>query len=442
LGAGTGSSRAVHRGIMDAAALAVFVRDAQTAGWKPPRKGKVASLRKQLPGFEAACAALDRGTMSKLGDQLTAALAPSPAVSPPQDAPALTGRQTERAMNDALAKRVAAQPSTDSPGAPLGDLRGTGTPPISPAAGAAKAAGEQPAEAVGEQPALAVGMVIGALYAPPTKGRKRGRERGQWFRARVTRVLPSGGADVAWMDDGTAGTVTADQIWILDPAQREAAENGTLDAFYAAEAEVEAAAEAAAEAEAVAEAVAGVRSGRGAAKRARAAIAWEAKRHGFTKVPRSQYGGTTVVAGTTQSCLADAVFVCLKDLGAEVTRQECWGIIGDPAEGATVDAAVAFALGHGVTMKDLGRGFHSNPLRALEQPGVSISLLTLEDEAGATAAHAIAKVHECVVDNAGDVRRVDRGDMKTNKVALGVFKDIYTEWPQVSIDRVFSLELE
>ena len=64
MGAGTGSSRAVHRGIMDAAALAVFVRDAQTAGWKPPRKGKVASLRKQLPGFEAACAALDRGTMS------------------------------------------------------------------------------------------------------------------------------------------------------------------------------------------------------------------------------------------------------------------------------------------------------------------------------------------------------------------------------------------
>ena len=93
-------------------------------------------------------------------------------------------------------------------------------------------------------------------------------------------------------------------------------------------------------------------------------------------------------------------------------------------------------------MKDLGRGYHSNPRRALEQPGVSISLLTLEDEAGATAAHAIAKVHECVVDNAGDVRRVDRGDMKTNKVALGVFKDIYTEWPQVSIDRVFSLELE
>jgi hypothetical protein len=40
------------------------------------------------------------------------------------------------------------------------------------------------------------------------------------------------------------------------------------------------------------------------------------------------------------------------------------------------------------------------------------------------------------------VWRIDRGDMKTNKVALGVFKDIYTEWPQVSIDRVFSLELE
>jgi hypothetical protein len=419
---------------MDAAALAVFVRDAETAGWKPPRKGKVASLRKQLPGFEAACAALDRGTMSKIGDQLTAALAPSPAVSPPQDAPALTGRQTERAMNDALAKRVAAQHSTDSPGAPLGDLRGTGTPPISPAAGAAKAAGEQPA--------LAVGMVIGALYAPPTKGRKRGRGHGQWFRARVTRVLAGGGADVAWMDDGTAGTVTADQIWILDAAQREAAENGTLDAFYATEAAVVAEAEVVAEDEAVAKAVAGVRSGRGATKRAWAAIAWQAKRHGFTKVPRSQYGGTTVVAGTTQSCLADAVFICLKDLGAEVTWQECWGIIGDPAEGATVDAAVAFALGHGVIMKDLGRGYHSNPRRALEQPGVSISLLTLEDEAGATAAHAVAKVHECVVDNAGDVRRVDRGDMKTNKVALGVVKDIYTEWPQVCVDRVFSLELE
>ena len=39
------------------------------------------------------------------------------------------------------------------------------------------------------------------------------------------------------MDDGTAGTVTAAQIWILDTAQREAAENGTLEAFYAAEAE-------------------------------------------------------------------------------------------------------------------------------------------------------------------------------------------------------------
>ena len=112
------------------------MEEAHAAGWEAPRRSKVASLRKQLPGFEAACAALGRGAMSKLGDQLTAALAPSPAVSPPQDAPALTGQQTERAMNDALAKRVAAQPSTDSPGAPLGDLRGTGTPPISPAAGA------------------------------------------------------------------------------------------------------------------------------------------------------------------------------------------------------------------------------------------------------------------------------------------------------------------
>ena len=117
-------------------------------------------------------------------------------------------------------------------------------------------------------------------------------------------------------------------------------------------------------------------------------------------------------------------------------------MIGDPAEGATVDAAVAFALGHGVIMKDLGRGYHSNPRRALEQPGVSISLLTLEDEAGATAAHAVAKVHECVVDNAGDVWRIDRGDVKSNKVALGVFEDIYEEWPKVCIDRVFSLELE
>ena len=57
---------------------------------------------------------------------------------------------------------------------------------------------------------------------------------------------------------------------------------------------------------------------------------------------------------------------------------------------------------------------------------MSISLLTLEDEAGATAAHAVAKVHDCVIDNAGDVRRIDRGDVKSNTVALGVFQDIYT----------------
>jgi hypothetical protein len=136
------------------------------------------------------------------------------------------------------------------------------------------------------------------------------------------------------------------------------------------------------------------------------------------------------------------VFVCLKDLGADVTRQECWRIIGDPAEGATVDAAVAFALGHGVIMKDLGRGYYKNPRRALEQPGASIALLSLEDEAGGTAAHAVAKVDDCVVDNAGDVRRIDRGDVKSNKVALGVFQDIYAEWPKVCIDQVFSLKLE
>ena len=46
------------------------------------------------------------------------------------------------------------------------------------------------------------------------------------------------------------------------------------------------------------------------------------------------------------------------------------------------------------------------------------------------------------MDNAGDVRRIDRGDMKTNKVALGVFRDIYAEWPKVCIDQVFSLKLE
>jgi hypothetical protein len=51
--------------------------------WKVPRRGKVASLRKQLPAFEAACAAVDRVVLSKLGDQLAAALASSPAVSPP-----------------------------------------------------------------------------------------------------------------------------------------------------------------------------------------------------------------------------------------------------------------------------------------------------------------------------------------------------------------------
>ena len=42
-------------------------------------------------------------------------------------------------------------------------------------------------------------------------------------------------------------------------------------------------------------------------------------------------------------------------------------INGDPAKGATADAAVAFALGHGVIMEDLGRGYHKNPRRALSQ---------------------------------------------------------------------------
>ena len=55
---------------------------------------------------------------------------------------------------------------------------------------------------------------------------------------------------------------------------------------------------------------------------------------------------------------------------------------------------------------------------------------------------AVAKVDDCVVDNAGDVRRIDRGDVRSNKVALGVFRDIYEEWPKVCIDQVFSLKLE
>jgi hypothetical protein len=60
----------------------------------------------------------------------------------------------------------------------------------------------------------------------------------------------------------------------------------------------------------------------------------------------------------------------------------------------------------------------------------------------ALALHAVAKVGDYVVDNASDVRHIKQGDIKNNKVALGVFQDIYAEWPQVSIDRVFSLELE
>ena len=203
-------------------------------------------------------------------------------------------------------------------------------------------------------------------------------------------------------------------------------------------------AKAAAEAEeqAVAEAVAEVKSKRGAAARARAVIARAAVRHGFTKVPRSEYGGTAVVQGTAQSCLADAVFVCLKDLGVDVTRQDCWKMIGDPSMGTTVDAAVAFALGHGILMEDLGRGYYKNPHRALALPGMSIALITLEDEAGVKVAHAVAKVGNYVVDNAGDVRRINEEDITDNKKALGVFEDIYEEWAKVSIDQVFSLKLE
>ena len=71
------------RGTMETATLAEFVGEARAAGWEPPRRGKLASLCKQLPEFEAACAALGRGAGSRLGDQLAAALTSSPAVSPP-----------------------------------------------------------------------------------------------------------------------------------------------------------------------------------------------------------------------------------------------------------------------------------------------------------------------------------------------------------------------
>eukprot|EP01043_Picozoa_sp_COSAG02_P068375 COSAG02_NODE_11332_length_1745_cov_2.521264_2_plen_137_part_00 len=136
------------------------------------------------------------------------------------------------------------------------------------------------------------------------------------------------------------------------------------------------------------------------------------------------------------------MYVCLKDMGIEVTRQDCWQMIGDPAEGTTVDTAVAFALGHGVIMDDLGHGYHKNPRRALSKPGMSITLLTLEDEVGVKALHVVAKVGDYVVDNAGDVRRINQGDIKNNKVALAVYKDVYNEWDKVSIDQVFSLKLE
>ena len=63
-------------------------------------------------------------------------------------------------------------------------------------------------------------------------------------------------------------------------------------------------------------------------------------------------------------------------------------------------------------------------------------------EAGVKAAHAVAKVGDYVVDNAGDVRRINQEDITDNKKALGVFEDIYEEWAKVSIDQVFSLKLE
>ena len=88
---------------------------------------------------------------------------------------------------------------------------------------------------------------------------------------------------------------------MLESAEREAAEAGTLDDFYAARDAEDAEVAAKAEEQAVAEAVATVKSQRGAAKRARAVIARPAQRHGFTRVPRTEYGGTTVVAGTAQS---------------------------------------------------------------------------------------------------------------------------------------------
>lgn len=426
-------------GTMETATLAEFVGEARAAGWEAPRRGKLSSLRKQMPAFEAACVALGRAEMSKLGDQLAAALTSSPAVSPPQDAPGLTGQETERALNTDLAKRVAGQSPTDSPGAPLGG--GADTPPLSHQKPAEEAAAEQKtAEEPASEQVLKVGMVVGALWAPQVKKKKRGR--GEWYRARVTKVLPGGGADLVWLDDGTKGTVAAAEIWVLDPAERKAAETGTLGDFYAAQAAAAAEVAAAAEDEAVATAVAQVKSKRGTAKRARAVIARAAHRHGFTRVPRSEYGGTAVVQGTAQSCLADAVYVCLKDMGIEVTRQDCWQIIGDPAEGATVDTAVAFTLGHGVIMDDLGRGYHKNPRRALSQPGMSIALITLEDDAGVKAAHAVAKVGNYVVDNSGDVRHINQGDIKNNEVALVVYKDVYAEWAKVSIDQVFSLEME
>ena len=79
---------------------------------------------------------------------------------------------------------------------------------------------------------------------------------------------------------------------------------------------------------------------------------------------------------------------------------------------------------------------------ALSQPGMSIALITLEDEAGVKARHAVAKVNEYVVDNAGDVRRIEQEDITDNKKALGVFEDIYEEWAKVSIEQVFSLKVE
>ena len=55
-----GDNGYTHCGTMETATLAGFVQEARAVGWEPPRRGKLASLRKQLPGFDGGTYTAER----------------------------------------------------------------------------------------------------------------------------------------------------------------------------------------------------------------------------------------------------------------------------------------------------------------------------------------------------------------------------------------------